>query len=54
LRALEKRVLRTIFGHKREGVIGGWRKLHNDELDSLCSSPDIIEMMNTCTRNSEK
>ena len=36
LRDLEKRVLRKIFGHKREEVTGEWRKLHNEELNNLC------------------
>jgi hypothetical protein len=34
-------VLRRIFGPKREED-GSWRKLHNDELHSLCSSPNIV------------
>jgi hypothetical protein len=41
----EKRVLRRIFGPKRDEVTGGWRKLHNGELHSLCSSPSIIRMI---------
>jgi hypothetical protein len=36
------RVLRRIFGPKRDGVTGGWRKLHNEELHNLYSSPSII------------
>jgi hypothetical protein len=47
-------VLRKMFGPNREEVTGGWRKLHNDELYSLYSSPDIIEMINTYTGDSEK
>jgi hypothetical protein len=35
-------VLRKIFGPKRNGVIGGWRKLHNVELHNLCSSTNRI------------
>jgi hypothetical protein len=31
-----------LFGPKRDGVTGGWRKLHNEELHNLCSSPSII------------
>jgi hypothetical protein len=42
LRVFENRVLRTIFGPKRDGVTGEWRKLHNEELHNLYSSPDII------------
>jgi hypothetical protein len=41
LRVFENRVLR-IFGPKRNGVTGGWRKLHNEELHNLYSSPSII------------
>jgi hypothetical protein len=35
-------VLRRIFGPKRDEVTGGWRKLHNEELHNLYSSPSII------------
>jgi hypothetical protein len=42
----EKRVLRRTFGPKRDETIGGWRKLHNEELHSLYSSPSIIRMIN--------
>jgi hypothetical protein len=38
-------VLRRIFGPKRDGVSGGWRKLHNEELHNLYSSPSIIRIM---------
>jgi hypothetical protein len=38
----ENRVLRRIFGPKRDGVTGGWRKLHNEELHNLYSSLNII------------
>jgi hypothetical protein len=38
----ENRVLRRIFGPKRDRVRGRWRKLHNEELHNLCSSPRII------------
>jgi hypothetical protein len=41
----ENRVLRRIFGPKRDEVSGGWRKLHNEELHNLCSSPNIIRIM---------
>jgi hypothetical protein len=41
----ERRVLRTIFGTKKDEVMGGWRKLHNEELYNFCSSPNIIRMM---------
>jgi hypothetical protein len=46
LRAFENRVLGRIFGRKRDEVTGGWRKLHNEELHSLYSSPDIIRKIN--------
>jgi hypothetical protein len=39
----ENRVLRRIFGPKRDEVTGGWRKLHNEELRNLYSSPSIIK-----------
>jgi hypothetical protein len=38
----EKRVLRRIFRPKRDEVIGGWRKLHQEKLHNLYSSPSII------------
>jgi hypothetical protein len=44
LRVFENRVLRRIFGPKREED-GSWRKLHNDELQSLYSSPNIVRMI---------
>jgi hypothetical protein len=43
LRVFENRVLRKIFGPKR-GEDGSWRKLHNDELHSLYSSPNIVNV----------
>jgi hypothetical protein len=42
LRVFENRVQRRIFGPKRDEVTGEWRKLHNEELHNLYSSPDII------------
>jgi hypothetical protein len=42
---LENRVLRTIFGPNRDEVTGGWRKLRNEELHNLYSSPSIITMI---------
>jgi hypothetical protein len=38
----ENKVLRRIFGPKRDGETGGWKKLHNEELHNLHSSPSII------------
>jgi hypothetical protein len=41
----ENRVLIRIFGPKRDEVTGEWRKLHNEELRNLYSSPDIIRLV---------
>jgi hypothetical protein len=41
----ENRVLRRIFGPKWDGVTGGWRKLHNEELHNLYTSPSIIRIV---------
>jgi hypothetical protein len=41
----ENRVLRRIFGPKRDEVTGDLRKLHNEELHNLYSSPNIIRMI---------
>jgi hypothetical protein len=45
LRAFEKRVLRRIFGSKRDEETGEWRKLNNEELNIFCSSADIIRQI---------
>jgi hypothetical protein len=45
LRVFENRVLRRIFGPKRGGVMKGFRKLHNEELHNLYSSPSIIRII---------
>jgi hypothetical protein len=45
LRLFENRVLRRIFGPKRDEVTGSWRKLHNEELHNFYSSPSIIRMI---------
>jgi len=41
----ENRVLRRIFGPKRDKVTGEWRKLHNKELNDLYTSPNIIRLI---------
>jgi hypothetical protein len=41
----KNRVLRRVFGPKRQEVTGGWRKLHNGELHNLYSTPGITRMM---------
>jgi hypothetical protein len=45
LRVFENKVLRRIFGPKRDEVTGEWRKLHNKELYALYSSPNIIRVI---------
>jgi len=45
LRVLENRVLRTVFGLKRDEVMGEWRKLNNKEINDLHTSPNIILVM---------
>jgi hypothetical protein len=45
LGVFENRVLRRIFGPKRDEVTGEWRKLHNEELHDLYSSPSILRMV---------
>jgi hypothetical protein len=45
LRVFENRVLRRIFGPKRDEVTGEWRRLHNKELHALYSSPNIIRVI---------
>jgi hypothetical protein len=45
LRVSENRVLRRIFGPKRDGVTGEWRKRHNEELHDLYYSPTIVKVI---------
>ena len=45
LRVFENRVLRRIFGPRRDGVTGEWRRLHNEELNDLYSSPNIVRVV---------
>jgi len=45
LRMFENRVLRRIFGPKRDEVTGEWRKLHNEELNDLYCSPNIFRVI---------
>jgi hypothetical protein len=49
LGVFENRVLRRIFGPKRDEVTGEWRKLHNKELHDLYSSPSIIRIIKVRT-----
>jgi hypothetical protein len=42
LGVFENRVLRRIFGSKRDGVTGEWRRLRNEELNDVYSTPNII------------
>ena len=41
----ENMVLRRIFGPRRDGVTGEWRRLHNEELNNLYSSPNIVRVI---------
>ena len=45
LRVFENRVLRRVFGPKRDEVTGEWRKLHNEELSDLYSLPNIVQVV---------
>ena len=45
LRVFENRVLKRVFGPKRDAVTGQWRKLHNEELSDLYSLPNIVRVV---------
>jgi len=45
MRVLENRVLRRIFGAKREEITREWGKLHNEELNDLYSAPNIVRVI---------
>ena len=45
LSVFENRVLRRIFGPRRDAVMGEWRRLHNEELNDLYSSPNIVRVI---------
>ena len=45
LRVFENRVLRRVFGAKRDDVTGEWTKLHNEELNDLCCSPNVVRVI---------
>jgi hypothetical protein len=49
LRVFENRVLRRVFGPKRDEVTGEWRRLHNMQLYALYSSPNIIRVIKSRT-----
>jgi hypothetical protein len=45
LRVYENKVLRRIFGPRRDEVTGDWRRLHNEELNDLYTSPNIVRVI---------
>ena len=51
LRVFENRVLRRVFGPKRDEVTGEWRKLHNEELNELYSLPNIVRVVKSRRMN---
>jgi hypothetical protein len=53
MRVYENRVLRRMFAPKRNEIIRGWRKLHNEEVHNFYSSSNIIRMMKSRRRRRE-
>jgi hypothetical protein len=51
LRVFENRALRRTFGPKKDEMTGEWRKLHNEELRDLYSSPSIIRIIKSRGRD---
>ena len=49
-RLFDNRMLRRIFGPKRDGVTGEWRKFHNEELNDLYCSPNIVRVIKSRMR----
>jgi len=47
LRVFENMVLRVLFGRRTDEVMGEWRRLHNEELNDLYSSPNIVRVINS-------
>jgi len=45
MRVFENRVLRRIFGPRKDEVTEEWRRLHKEELNDLCSSPNIVRVI---------
>ena len=45
LRVFENRVLGRIFGPKKDGVTEDWRKLHKEEINDKCSSPNVVRVI---------
>jgi hypothetical protein len=48
LKVSENRVLRGVFGRRGREEAGGWRRLHNEELHNLYSSPNTIKVIKSC------